>query len=92
LAATWPCSVSGVREHSFNEPRALNALRPYDSYNVAIRNTDPGPDGTPGTADDPGRVITYYEYPVALSGRDFQRTILVADPRSNETHDSSSSR
>jgi hypothetical protein len=87
LAANLALSVSGVREHSFNEPRALNELRPYDSYNVAIRNPDPGPDGNAGTADDPGRVMTYYEYPVTLAGRDFQRTVLIADRRSNETHD-----
>jgi hypothetical protein len=30
--------------------------------------------------------VTYYEYPTSLAGRDFQKTIIVADPRSNETH------
>jgi hypothetical protein len=87
LAANMAFSISGVRERSFNEPRALNLLRPYESYNVRVTNPDPGPDGIVGTPDDPGRLIAYYEYPVALAGRDFQRTILVADPRSNETHD-----
>jgi hypothetical protein len=86
LAGNLAARVSGVYSHSFNEPRRLNLLRPYDAYSIPITNPDPGPDGRLGTADDPGRLITYYEYPVALAGRDFQQTILVADPRSNETH------
>jgi outer membrane receptor protein involved in Fe transport len=86
VAGNLVVRVSGDYSHSFNEPRRLNLLRPYDSYNIAITNPDPGPDGRLGTADDPGTFITYYEYPVALAGRDFQKTILVADPRSNETH------
>jgi hypothetical protein len=87
LAGNLAVSVSAVHEHSYNEPRALNVLRPYSSYSIPITNPDPGPDGIVGTADDPGRTITYYEYPVAVAGRDFQRTILVDDPRSNERHD-----
>ena len=87
LAGNVAARISGVHSRSFNEPRRLNLLRPYDSYSMPITNVDPGPDGQPGTADDPGRSITYYEYPVAIAGRDFQRTILIADPRSNETHD-----
>jgi hypothetical protein len=86
VAANLAARVTGVYIKSFNEPRRLNLLRPYESYNIPITNPDPGPDGLVGTGDDPGRSITYYEYPAELAGRDFQQTILVADPRSNETH------
>jgi hypothetical protein len=87
LAASLAISVSATHEHSFNEPRALNVLRPYGAFNIPVTNPDPGPDGVVGTADDPGRSITYYEYAVALAGQNFQKTILVADDRSDETHD-----
>jgi len=53
---------------------------------VAINNTDPGNDGVVGTADDPGRILTYYEYPASLAGREFEKFMFVNDPRSAEKH------
>ena len=41
----------------------LSVDRPYEAYNIPITNADPGPDGTVGTADDPGTFVTYYDYP-----------------------------
>src|SRR5207245_160238 len=61
--------ASGVYIKSFDEQRILNVLRPYDAYNIPITRPDPGPDGAPNTADDPGRTLTYFDYPAALAGR-----------------------
>src|SRR5262249_42405394 len=44
-------------------------------------NLDPGPDGKPGTADDPGTTFTYYEYPLSLQGLRFIRNTVVNDPK-----------
>ena len=57
--------------------RMQNNLRPYGVYNIPITRPDPGPDGVLGTADDPGRSITFYEYPAALAARQFQQPMLV---------------
>ena len=57
--------------------RVQNNLRPYDAYNIPITRPDPGPDGVLNTGDDPGRTITFYEYPAALAGRQFQQPMLV---------------
>ncbi|MGE3509448.1 MAG: carboxypeptidase regulatory-like domain-containing protein [Vicinamibacterales bacterium] len=86
LAPNFGVRVSLLSARTFNEARRLNVLRPYEAYNVPVTNADPGPDGRLNTADDPGRTVTYYEFAPELAGREFQQTILVADPRSNETH------
>ncbi len=57
--------------------RVQNNLRPYGVYSIPITNPDPGPDGRLGTADDPGKLITYYDYPAAYRGRRFQQPMLV---------------
>jgi outer membrane receptor protein involved in Fe transport len=57
--------------------RVQNNLRPYSVYNIPVTNPDPGPDGVLGTADDPGKAITFYEYPAALAARQFQQPMLV---------------
>jgi hypothetical protein len=57
--------------------RVQNNLRPYSAYNIPITRPDPGPDGVLGTADDPGRSITFYEYSPALAARQFQQPMLV---------------
>ena len=57
--------------------RVQNNLRPYDVYSIPITNPDPGPDGRVGTADDPGKSITYYDYPAAYRGRSFQQPMLI---------------
>jgi hypothetical protein len=57
--------------------RVQNNLRPYSVYNIPITRPDPGPDGVLSTADDPGRSVTFYEYPAALAARQFQQPMLV---------------
>ena len=43
---------------------------------------DPGPDGNVATAADNGGPITYWDYPVGLTGRQFAGTMLVNWPGS----------
>ena len=60
--------VTGAYTRATNIYRIQNNLRPYETYNVAVTNRDPGPDGRVGTADD-GGLFTYYEFPTALRGQ-----------------------
>jgi len=84
LMANFGVRVSGIYSRYHNTYRTLNVLRPYEAYNVRVTNRDPGPDGSPGTADDPGTFVTYYEFPIALQGRQFERFTLVNDPRADQ--------
>lgn len=78
--------VSGIYSRYSGVPRRLNTLRPYDAFSIPITNPDPGPDGRVGTSDDPGRSITYYDFPANLAGRANQRLMVINDPRSTERH------
>ena len=86
LGQNFAVRVSGVYIRTFNEQRLLNILRPFDSYSRAISSVDPGNDGVVGNSDDPGKVLTYYEYPAALAGRAFEKFMIVNDPRADEKH------
>ena len=68
LMANLAVRVTGIysTQQTF---RVQNNLRPYEVYNIPITNRDPGPDGRLGTADDPGTLITYWDYPAAYAGR-----------------------
>jgi len=76
--------VTGIysRQQTF---RVQNNLRPYGVYNIPITNRDPGPDNRLGTADDPGTLITYWDYAAAYRGRSFQQPMLVNDSGSDQT-------
>jgi hypothetical protein len=80
LVANWGMRVTGVYARNFDLRRLAEIHRPYELYNIAITGRDPGADGRVGTSDDPGNSITYYEYPAALSGRQFAGTVLVGWP------------
>jgi hypothetical protein len=84
LIANLALRVTGIysKQQTF---RVQNNLRPYDVYNIPITNRDPGPDNRLGTADDPGTLITYWDYPAAYRGRSFQQPMLVNDSGSNQT-------
>ena len=88
LMQNFALRVSGVYSKYRDTYRLLNMLRPYDSYSVPVTNTDPGPDGVRGTADDPGTTFTYYEYPTSLAGRAFERFARVNDPKADQTYKS----
>jgi hypothetical protein len=85
LMADWAVRVTGVYADAKNQWRLANALRPYEAYTIPVTNRDPGPDGVPGTADDTGNLITYYDYPASLAGLAFQRPWLVNDDTANST-------
>ena len=53
-----------------------------------VTNLDPGPDGQPSTADDPGTTVTYFEYPGSLAGAAFQEAMLINHPPSEGTYKS----
>ena len=76
LMPNFAIRATGIysRQQTF---RVQNNLRPYGVYNIPITNPDPGPDGVLGTADDTGKLITFYEYPSALAPRQFQQPMLV---------------
>jgi len=85
LMADWAVRVTGVYADAKNQWRLANSLRPYEVYTIPITNRDPGPDGVPGTADDTGSLITYFDYPASLAGLAFQRPWLVNDDQANST-------
>ena len=62
LMQNFALRVSGVYSKYHDTYRLTNLLRPYETYNIAVTNTDPGPDGVRGNADD-GGPFSYYEYP-----------------------------
>ena len=66
----------------------MNELRPYSAYNIPVVRPDPGPDGTVGTADDPGRTFTYWEYSTDLQPRSFEHFSRVNDPNADQTYKS----
>jgi hypothetical protein len=80
--------LTGIQSRVSNWYRYENTLRPYESYSIPITNTDPGPDNIRGNADDPGRSITYYEYPIALRGNAFQAPWIVNDDAANKKYTS----
>ena len=54
LAPDVGLRVSGFYIRTFDELRYTNTARPFEAYNVPVSQTDPGPDGVVGNADDPG--------------------------------------
>jgi hypothetical protein len=80
--------LTGIHSRALNWFRYENTKRPYETYTIPISNTDPGPDNIRGNADDPGTVITYYEYPVALRGNAFQAPWIMNDPAADKRYTS----
>jgi hypothetical protein len=80
--------VSGIYSKTFNNYTIENPLRPPSAYNIPITNRDPGPDGKLGTADDPGTLLTYYDYSAALKGLSFEQGLLVNDPTNDQVYKS----
>jgi hypothetical protein len=80
LLENFAVRVAGVVVRNFNYTTTVNPLIPYEAYAIPITNPDPGPDGSVGTADDPGTMLTYWEYPEALDGADFEARQNVNEP------------
>jgi hypothetical protein len=85
LMANFGIRVTGIYSRNFNTRRVLLIRRPYDTYNIPITNPDPGPDNRVGTADDPGTFVTYYDYPAALAGRQFEQRTWHNPPGHDQT-------
>jgi hypothetical protein len=88
LTRNMAMRLTGIYSRTFNNYRVLNTKRPPEVYTIPIRNPDPGPDGRVGTADDPGTIITYWDYPAAYRGAAFQQPMLINDPAADETYTS----
>jgi hypothetical protein len=80
LIANLGVRLTGIHSIARNDFRLQENFRPRSAYNIPITNTDPGPDNVRGNADDPGTRITYYEYPRAVQGAQFQESQLVNYP------------
>jgi len=76
----WNVRTTGIYTRNFDLRRTETISIPYSAYSIPITNPDPGFDGKVGTSDDPGKSITYYEYPTTLSGVSNQSTRLVPWP------------
>lgn len=76
--------ITGLYTRTGNPFRINDPLRPYDVYTIPITRPDPGPDGTVGTSDDPGRTITYYDYPAAYAGINFNQNVYVNDDKARQ--------
>ncbi len=87
LMANFAVRVTGMHVRNFNLRRVADVDRPYGAFNIPITNPDPGPDGRVGTADDPGRTFTYYDYPAALAGQGFERFMSVTPLGQQQTFD-----
>ena len=88
LMSDFAVRLTGIYSRARNTQRVQNNLRPYDVYNIPIRNADPGPDGRVGTVDDPGTFVTYYDYPAAYAGRTFQQPMLINDSKADAAYKS----
>jgi hypothetical protein len=75
LIANTAVRVTGVYSRNTNV-FAKSELSRDGLYSIPVSNTDPGPDGRRGTADD-GGVVTYFEYPTALGGAANARTMQI---------------
>jgi hypothetical protein len=88
LFASFAVRVTGLYSNYQDIYRTLNVLRPYEAFNIPVTRPDPGRDGVVGNADDPGVSFTYWEYAPELSGRQFERLMLVNDPKANQSFSS----
>jgi len=60
--------ITGLYNRVIDAQRTVGVQRPYSAYNIPIVRPDPGPDGSVGTADDPGRNLTYWDYGPEYAG------------------------
>ena len=88
IAGNFGVRFTGLYVREFNSQRIANPLRPYSSYSIPITNRDAGVDNRLGTADDPGTVLTYYEYPASLRGPAFDAAMFINDPNVDSSYKS----
>jgi hypothetical protein len=76
--------ITGLYTRTGNPFRINNPRRPYEVYSIPVTRPDPGPDGSVGTSDDPGRTITYSDYPAAYAGIAFNENVYINDDRAKQ--------
>jgi hypothetical protein len=86
LGAAIGIRVTGVYNRRTDVYRVTNLLRPPSVYTTAVTRPDPGPDGVLGSGDDTGSSFTFYEYPAALRGRNFEQFTRINDPEATQTY------
>lgn len=79
LVADFAVSGAYIYKREDDRYQRMNVARPYSAYTIPITQTDPGPDGKTGTADD-GGPITYYDYDPAFRGLAFENFIYTNLP------------
>jgi len=84
LSTNFAFRMTGLYSRRFNIVLSKNLLRGSEVYTIANTRPDPGPDGRVGTADDPGKTLTWFEYPEAYRPVQFQLNTLVGDPDATE--------
>jgi len=85
LFANTSARVTGVYARNFNQ-YAMSEISREGQYTIPITNPDPGPDGRPGTADDTGQSITYYDYPTSLRGAAYAKTMIINSPAADSNY------
>jgi hypothetical protein len=86
LGLTTGVRLTALYSRRTDPYRLTNLLRPAAAYNIPVTRVDPGPDGRPGTLDDPGTSITYYEFAPALAGRKNELFMRINDPAGTQTY------
>jgi hypothetical protein len=79
IASGVAARVGYVLKREANQFQLVNTARPGSVYNVPITVRDPGPDGSPNTADD-GGPITFYDYDPAFKGTAFEKSTYINFP------------
>jgi carboxypeptidase family protein len=78
LGRNFGIRASGVFIRTFNMPRFLDILRPPSAYTIPIANPNPAA---------PGTTITYWDYPAAFAGSNFEKYEISNDPTLAERHE-----
>jgi hypothetical protein len=71
LMANLGVRVLYVYKNVVNQTVTTNVARPRSAYDIPLTRRDPGPDDILGTADDPGKSVTIYDYNAAYRGSAF---------------------
>jgi hypothetical protein len=71
LLPNFGIRATGIYARSVNVPIQEQLGRPFSSYTIPVTVADPGPDGAANTGDEPGKTLTYWQYPTSLRPASF---------------------
>ena len=80
LVHNFSVRATGMYANLTNVSQRVRTRRPNDVYNIVINQPDPGPDNRLGTTDDPGTMLTYWDFAKTYGGRDFEENIYTSPP------------